>query len=348
VRAFFQNGYQAVSFFFLLSGFILAYVYFDPQAATGLKGGKKGFWVARIARIYPIYIVSLIIALPAFAYSAFVSKLISSDQFAIAAATAPIMAQAWFPSATLVWNAPAWSISVEALCYLCFPLIARFLLPRASLFATIGVGVGAATITGARAVLLEQLSRNGNAPFAQNLLNYWPLFHLPTFVFGSMLGWIVLSQQRIAPSLAEGFLCSGLILLTIIFAYHKSSDGVSLADALLLAVYAAIIIGGTYSTRFVGKLLSHRVLVYLGDASYAIYILHLPLKFWWTKLRWTSIAPISSSVDSALFIVFVVAFASIAHSFFEIPLRKWVSVRLLGLRQPQTTEGPNLAAPPLS
>ncbi len=64
-RGLVANGIEAVGFFFVLSGFVLAYNYYAPEE-TGIRGGSVAFWKGRIARIYPAYFVALLIALPAF------------------------------------------------------------------------------------------------------------------------------------------------------------------------------------------------------------------------------------------------------------------------------------------
>src|SRR5579875_2310310 len=57
-RALVRVGYLGVSFFFVLSGFILVYVY------AGRHIPKGRFWQARFARVYPAYLFSLLIFLP--------------------------------------------------------------------------------------------------------------------------------------------------------------------------------------------------------------------------------------------------------------------------------------------
>lgn len=58
--SFFKEGFVGVSFFFVLSGFIIAYNY--QKKLSESKMTKRSFWVARIARIYPLHVLTLLIA----------------------------------------------------------------------------------------------------------------------------------------------------------------------------------------------------------------------------------------------------------------------------------------------
>lgn len=107
---FLANGWIAVSLFFILSGFILSYTYTGQIEAPG---GKRRFWAARFARIYPVYVMSLILMIP------FQSSLPIG-----VASTVVLMVQAWnptHPELLYAWNLTAWTLSIEAFFYLVFP-----------------------------------------------------------------------------------------------------------------------------------------------------------------------------------------------------------------------------------
>jgi peptidoglycan/LPS O-acetylase OafA/YrhL len=116
--AFALLGYLGVSFFFVLSGFILVYVY------SGRQIQKRRFWQARFARIYPVYLFSLIVSIPALIMF---SPMTRQAHLTFLALTAnPLLLEAWFPRLLFTWNPAAWSLSAEAFFYLVFP----FVLPR--------------------------------------------------------------------------------------------------------------------------------------------------------------------------------------------------------------------------
>ncbi|WP_041064256.1 acyltransferase family protein [Cohnella kolymensis] len=61
----YQFGYVGVSFFFVLSGFILFYNYHSQFTAFKMPSIKR-FYIARIAKIYPVHLLTLVLAIPYF------------------------------------------------------------------------------------------------------------------------------------------------------------------------------------------------------------------------------------------------------------------------------------------
>jgi peptidoglycan/LPS O-acetylase OafA/YrhL len=96
-----------VSFFFVLSGFILCF---------SRVGQPKDFYQRRFLRIYPLYCLGLLLGVPGMIYHFNGLGVLF---------LAPLMLQAWVPSLQLVWNGPGWSISCLAFFYLLMPLLAR-------------------------------------------------------------------------------------------------------------------------------------------------------------------------------------------------------------------------------
>ena len=124
-------GYTGVSLFFVLSGFVLAYNYLAPGQGGTTKTGN--FLAARVARIYPVYLIGVLLALPGLA-----GKLLRDhgpgDAFLAGSPvvlSALTLTQSWIPAYACRVNCPGWSLSVEAFFYLAFPLLGVFLATRA-------------------------------------------------------------------------------------------------------------------------------------------------------------------------------------------------------------------------
>lgn len=120
-------GGWSVSFFFVLSGFILFYNYGDDRQSP-LNATK--FWIARFARIYPVYLLGMIVMTPFLFHRWMVDPRFVTHKIVTGGVVSLTLLQAWFPHYASLWNGPGWSMSVEAFCYALFPLL---LLPLGAL-----------------------------------------------------------------------------------------------------------------------------------------------------------------------------------------------------------------------
>jgi len=119
LKTFAGIGYVGVSFFFVLSGFILVYTYAWRNVVLG------EFYQTRFARIYPAYLFSLVLTFPFFCFGALKMHVpffyFAEQHFTLSAVLVLLLLQSWVPQAALSWNAVAWSLSVEAFFYAIFP-----------------------------------------------------------------------------------------------------------------------------------------------------------------------------------------------------------------------------------
>ena len=119
---FFKEGFVGVSFFFMLSGFIVAYNY--QKKFSENKITKRTFWVARIARIYPLHWLTLLIAVALGNY-VIASGTIDWCKHFLASLT---LTNAYIPKDNYFFsfNSPSWSLCCEQLFYICFPFLIAF------------------------------------------------------------------------------------------------------------------------------------------------------------------------------------------------------------------------------
>lgn len=263
-----NHGFCAVGFFFVLSGFILAYNYPGdaPVAASS-------FYRARFARIYPVYVLGLIVALPFLASRTLRDA--SWGHAALEVALAVSLTQAWVPAFWSAVNIPGWSLSVEAFFYAIYPRIVAPLArataspPRASgvlLLCLASALVGPAIGTWVYGIGHDTTS------LTANLLRYAPPLALPEFAFGVVLGHLRLRDAALPRRVAPVYLPALFVLALVL-----CSDAVPylfLHNAVLLPLYALVILRCS-DERDAPRYLQHRWGVALGEASYALYILHL-------------------------------------------------------------------------
>jgi peptidoglycan/LPS O-acetylase OafA/YrhL len=118
-------GFISVSYFILLSGFVLAYNY-QERARNG-ELDRKRFWEARFTRIYPIYFLSLLLSLNLLSgeYHAHTKAM-----FWTGVALTPLLLQGFVPAVATFLNTPAWTMSAEAAYYVIFPWVAKWKRPQ--------------------------------------------------------------------------------------------------------------------------------------------------------------------------------------------------------------------------
>jgi peptidoglycan/LPS O-acetylase OafA/YrhL len=338
-------GGPAVSLFFVLSGFILVYVY--ASNAGSLRGPQRAFYVARFARIYPVYLVGLALALGPYLLwhtcASGNSGCATSMRLPVILSSL-VLLQGWDPMHLLYLNGPGWSLSDEAFFYALFPA----LIP---LVARVRTRHLLALIAGLCAVaLLPPLLYAIFRPDGAHVANLWdafwfqmtyycPLLRLPDFVVGVALGWLFVQRQRegttVAPSIArlkpgvgESIVLLALTMLVIIGVIPVLLPSLALdplLDTLLLPVMAALIYTTAWSQGSIARVLGSGPLVLLGEASYGLYILHWPLWIWYTRLLHqpsTGYLPrLPSLALFALYLVMLIGLSVACFRFVETPLR---------------------------
>lgn len=186
---FIDGGRSAVSLFFVLSGFILTFTYRDKLG----HGGVRTFYEARIARIYPMILLGLLLCVPVVAYLLYTGDAsLMLKWYAIKEAVYPalvvslvcqlLLINGWFPFSAIKqpWNGPSDSVSCEVFFYLLFPfLLRRITRMRAARIALVSLALWLAT--GVWIALLHAympVSRSGAMIYSM------PLSRLSEFVMG--------------------------------------------------------------------------------------------------------------------------------------------------------------------
>lgn len=196
-----QCAASAVAFFFFLSGFILAHVY------HGARWSETGVWrryvVARVARIYPIYLLALLAQFALVAGAVHLDRL-SVVELLVSLQVHAAMLQAWLPDRVAQLNIPGWSLSVEFAFYLSFPWIVQRLMALKEkalvpAFAILFVGSQGLYFTMRAGIWPEWFHAN---PTIHHVLMYHPLIYFPVFMLGMLtfrLGRVVDRAWRIPP-----------------------------------------------------------------------------------------------------------------------------------------------------
>ena len=257
-----RNGYLGVSFFFVLSGFILAYVYAGQMHRPG---ALKRFYFARFARVYPVYLLTVLAMLPFVSCRSLFNCL---PQFLLLQMW-PTLQAGQFEN----WNGPAWTLSVELLFYFMFPLLLRGL---ARLTLT-GLAGTAALLAGLMlAGRLPGISAIDNVPFAFLTHVPLPVLRLPEFAFGIVMALLFLRGALPRPA---GWLPHASIVLTLAIMAASQSPWVAPLAAISFGL-VIFLVTAALREGYLARFLSSGLMLLLGGASYSFYLLQTPLHSW--------------------------------------------------------------------
>jgi peptidoglycan/LPS O-acetylase OafA/YrhL len=314
VTVFLEHGDLGVALFFMLSGFILYFTYHDNLQSLG---DVYKFFVARFARLYPVYLLA--IALGALLYM----RLPQGKELLIFP-----MLQSWGLPVSgngYMWVTQAWTLSVEAFFYCCFPLL---LLPFRHTRSAFTLWLLAA-LSFVLVVALKVPMLHPTLPttwLTRHVI--LPVLCLPEFVFGLALGAIFLRKQTFETHVASNdwITAAGILPCLIIFA--------SGAGGYLASLTAAICFGWAIYRLADGRgwltdLLSSRVFLLLGGASFSLYILQGLVRILIRRL----FAHLHPGLDAVLSPFILIALSCIIFLFYEEPLRDVVRKLLIRPRK---------------
>ncbi len=319
-------GFISVSYFILLSGFVLAYNY--AERARNGELDRKRFWEARFTRIYPIYFLSLLLSL---------EQLRSEYQththamFWTGVVLTPLLLQGFVPAAATFLNTPAWTMSAEAAFYVIFPWVAKWKRPERigpHLMKMAGVWM-LGLVPGALYMAFNPdgitwPDRWSYGPWLW-ALKYTPYSHVFSFIFGVMLA----DLDRMMERTSHLRLWLSLIGFGGIYALLSLGPLVPYAimhDGLLMPLFGCIILG-LAGENPLAHALGVRPLVFVGEASYCLYLLHFNL---WNLIHNTQVLQVVglSRFDPWISYVLLIALAIFALHFIEKPaqrkLREWM------------------------
>ena len=234
-------GWTFVDMFFVLSGYVFAHVYLGGKGLKS-RADLADFTVARIARLYPLHLLMLAIT------ALFMFGTANNGMVPLLANL--VMLQAFLRPFVESFNSPSWSLSVEALCYVVFAVAAT--VGKRELIAVTVVMI-------AIAVCHFVLNGQPGGPYVADVV--------PRGFLGFFLGQLLWHQRLFLARVPS------LVLVALLFTgvYLVGAPISPLLPLTVLAWPAALLL----ALRL--RLFESAPMVWLGDRSYAIYLINLPI-----------------------------------------------------------------------
>lgn len=301
-----------VDVFFILSGFILTHVYLQGDEAPNYRR----FLAARFARIYPAHLFILLAILGMVLVAPLIGVGLEPGRFNPTDFVGTLLlVSAWFPRETLVeWNGPAWSLSAEWFAYLAFPAYAAIALRlRAKPWVIIALaGIVFIVLDG---VYRTQFGRV--LPRAEDSMGILRI--IPEFLYGIGLYYLGVRWTPSAKVAIAGALAATAVLLALM---QIGAD-----DRLVVVAAGPFVLSlALLAKARVRTFLSHPTVLFAGEASFALYLVHMPILMVWRNAAqalfgWAGDYRMGPAELTAM-MLFMLAAAAAIHVLVERPGRR--------------------------
>jgi len=309
-----------VDFFFILSGFVIATAY-----AERLRDWSdyRAFLVSRLARVYPLHLLTLLAFLALTALGARLGVKANHPELAkLSGLPATLMlTQAWGFVDHMTFNMPAWSISAEWFVYLLAPMLLA-LVRRMPLAGALVVALVFALAMG------ETRAALGMRDWSEATYDFGMLRALPLFFIGLAIAPAISAAPRLGwPRWWMTYAALAAVAVGL---------QLDIRAELLAALFAlTIILAALCEREDRPSWMRSAAAGSLGDASYAIYLLHalvvLPILFVLRKFGWLDSG--YAFAGAALTYLAVVAMSFPVYGRFEVPARRRLAAAFGGARR---------------
>ncbi len=313
----------AVSYLYVLSGFVMSLVYYRPQEHFDVRG----YWSARFVRIYPLYIIAFLLIFLYYGFPPIKAPKILANIFVI---------QAWFPNYAQSFNYPSWSLSVEFFFYTLFPFLTIWAYRRSTrllIWLSIGFWMVSQTIY----YFLWQR----HFPEWEYFIVYFPLFHLNSFILGVVAGiWFFREAQTTrTASHANSLILLLCVLLVALYTiagdvYPSLPHNLQPMAGLLSPLFAVIILTLALDKTRLSRALKHPWLMLLGETAFVLYVFEVPF-VWFYERFLNNAAPVDSELilrSTALPIILLIGLSG--HLYVDRPIRSWLKNLLKNVSMP--------------
>ena len=300
-----------ISYFFVLSGFVMIIAY----SKSGNAINPIVYFKNRFARVYPVYLIALLLTL----LTMWICY-IPIDTIAVGLNV--VMLQSWFPKYPMLVNRAGWTLSVEVLFYMSFPFLFNRIYSKYKL-TNIAIGILLFWLLSQMLASYLQASQwfLSGEPIHHNLLSYFPLMHFNQFLIGNLFGILLLHTHN---RFSRNWDLLVIILLALTAALLKYPiANANYHNGFLAILFGFIILIISLNNGLLSRVSSGKVFVFLGEISFGIYILQIPIHEAFYKIT----KPFYQNHYNAFFFVYLVVLiicSALSYRFIETPLRKLI------------------------
>lgn len=299
----FLRANVGVSYFFILSGFIMIVAYHRKE-----KIGYLDFYRNRVARIYPLYIVGLLLY--------FFTRY--SDVSFYKTFLYLFGIQSWIPGKALILNFPGWSISVEFLFYLIFPWLYNYLYSKGNKsiwIIAVLIWIGTQVFSN---LYINSPAYKGPHTESHEFSHYFPLWHINEFLIGNIAGLLFVKNRKEKNYDLVVVVFFIAIILSLIFIPLNFHNG------LMAVFFVPVIYLISCNNGIITKVFALKPLEFLGEISYAIYIIHIPVLYIVRSVLWDYF---QISENNTLFWIYMPVLMVVSagfYQFIEKPMRDYL------------------------
>ncbi len=319
---------RGVSFFFVLSGFILTYVYHSRLKRTGILS----FYFKRIVRLWPLHLVCTLI----------IVWLIGQKIYPLKFGVNLLLLQSWIPDRrwSLSYNGVAWSISTEMFFFFMFPFLLlggqrqfwwKFAIVTLTSFAIVG---------GAHYFYLDR--EFTNKAMLVSIIHTNPVVRLVEFALGMATAWIFINSiaRKASAALTESShrlwhdtlkeVLAMSTMVVFVFTYDWARQSITSNGSHLLSiwyhfagsapVFAVIIFVFARSQGVCARAMGSKAMNFLGEISYAFFLIHSIILVYHVNLDWSASSP-NRWIVAASVILMVLGSSIWLHFVIEKPFR---------------------------
>ncbi|MCJ1809540.1 acyltransferase [Flavobacterium oreochromis] len=306
----FKQTNVGVSYFFLLSGFVMIIAYGNRENVNFIEYIKN-----RLARIYPVYLLAIFLILD-------ITLFQNINKFDLLLNL--FMIQSWVPQKALTLNYPGWSLSVEMFFYISFPFLLNKIYSKKNLKIN--------TISIISFWLISQIIfhlivyKVLEVPnYSNRDLYYHPLMHFNEFLIGNLAGLFFINKLK---NNQKNYFLSIAFFIVILILLLRFPIGFNFHNGLLAVIFVPLILLISLSNDLITKIFSKKIFIFLGEISFGIYILQAPVWVIFSDYRMFKYLGLNKEFDFTISflirLLILIIVSSLSYLYFEKPIRNLI------------------------